>query len=462
MTPRFLPACSFRTFRFAYLILLGAYLIAADCPAFGQVARRLTPRGPSLRNDLPANLAEGVRNVIIEPIPLTAQRLSEAQAGVVRQIRDQVENFRAKIKQVFPDEIDALSGTSKWRPEDRAALLKAIKAIDPAAVYEAWLEAQPSDTTGAERVARQTAVKRTFLALEQSAQDGNATREDVDELRDALDKLAPSDPRAADLTQSLAPLSDWVEIQNILAAAAPDFGAIGKLPVGKVTVIRNPNLTLGTAIVLSADTVMVGNRGRGGVAIAKGNAAEALDLPVIADEPVRNSEGSPMQNGVLLINPARSGANVAYRLNGETYQMKPGMSQRLPPGNWFVEFDRGGSNGVSQYRLIPGTYAFTPIETGWELYKRRYDVTIDNTRNPYDFHFVFNGKPLVVRSGRTKDLAGSYPIFVRYDRGTGGELVQKALNFSGTVEVGINAADNLWDIFPEAGNKKRTLEVEIF
>ena len=41
-------------------------------------------------------------------------------------------------------------------------------------------------------------------------------------------------------------------------------------------------------------------------------------------------------------------------------------------------------------------------------------------------------------------------------------MVQKDLNFSGTVEVGINAADNLWDIFPESGNKKRTLDVEIF
>lgn len=226
--------------------------------------------------------------------------------------------------------------------------------------------------------------------------------------------------------------------------------------------IRNPNQTLGTAIVLSADTVMVGNRGRGGVAFAKGDATEAVDLPVIADDPVRDSEGSPMKNGVLLINPAHAGAIIAYRLNGETYMMQPGMSQRLPPAKWFVEFDRGGSNGVSQYRLIPGTYAFTPSETGWELYKRRYDITIDNTRNPYDFHFAFNGKPLVVRSSRTKDLASLYPIFIRYDRGTGGEMVQTALNFSGTVEVGINAADNLWDIFPEAGNKKRTLEAEIF
>jgi hypothetical protein len=121
MPPHFVPARLSLAFPFLPLIVLGAFSVAADSPAFGQLARRLTPRGPSLRNDLPASLADGVRNVIIEPIPLTAQRLSEAQAGVERQIRDQVEEFRAKIKQVFPDEIDALSGTSKWRPEDRAA-----------------------------------------------------------------------------------------------------------------------------------------------------------------------------------------------------------------------------------------------------------------------------------------------------------------------------------------------------
>ncbi|HUY90636.1 MAG TPA: hypothetical protein VMV10_18000 [Pirellulales bacterium] len=444
------------------LALTGIASIGISSAAYGQLARRLPPRGPSLRNELPAKMADGVRNEVIEPIPLTAQRLAEAQEGVAQQIRDQVEAFRSDVKQVFPDEIDALSGTSKWRPEDRAALLKAIKSIDAAAVYEAWLEAQPADTTGAERIARQTAVKRSFLALEQSAEDGKVTNDDADALREALDKLAPTEPRAADLTQALAPLSTWVQIQGILDAASPDSAAIGKLPTGKVTIIRNPNLSLGTAIVLAPDTVMVGNRGRGGVAITKGNAAEALDLPVIADEPVRDAEGSPVDGGVLLINPSNSGVTVSYQLNGEVYRMESGMSQRLQPAIWTIEFDRGGAMGVSQYRLVPGTYAFTPTETGWELYKRRYDVTIDNTRNPHDFHFVVNGKPLEVRGGHAKDLASLYPIFIRYDRGTGGELVQKALNFSGTVEVGINAADNLWDIFPEEGNKKRTLEVEIF
>jgi len=451
------------TTRLSRLLLLGGFVLFATAPnAWSQLARRPVPRGPSLRNELPAKMTEGAKNEVIEPIPLTARRLATAQEGVVRQIRDQVEEFKANVKQVFPDEIDALSGTAKWKPEDRNALLKAIKSIDSAAVYEAWLQAKPDDLTGAERIARQTAVKRAFLSLEQRAEDGQVSSDEVDELDEALDKLAPSDPRAADLIQALAPLATWVEIQKMLAMAAPDSSALGKLPTGKVTIIRNPNLSIGTAIVLADETVMVGSRGRGGVSISKGNAAEALDLPVISDDPVRNSEGSPILSGVMLINPKRSGANVSYRLNGEVYQMKPGMSQKLPAANWVIEFDRGGAVGGSQYRLADGTYTFTPTETGWELYKQRYDITIDNTRNPRDFHFIVDKEPLVVRGGHTRNLASRYPIFIRYDRGTGGEMVQKDLNFSGTVEVGINAADNLWDIFPESGNKKRTLDVEIF
>ena len=216
------------------------------------------------------------------------------------------------------------------------------------------------------------------------------------------------------------------------------------------------------AVVLANDIVMVGSRGRGPVDISKGNAAGALGLPVIADDPLPNAESPPMTSGVLLMNPKRSGANVRYVLNGEAYMMKPGMSQKLQSGSWVINFDRGGSAGASEYRLDEGTYQFTPTETGWQLYKHRFDITIDNTRNPRDFHFVFNKEPLVVRDGRTKTLTSVFPIVLRYDRGNGGEFATKMLNFSGAVEVGINATDNYWDLFPEEGNKKRTLDVEIF
>ncbi len=448
------------------LCLVGAasacVLFSASSTAFSQIARRPSPRGPDIRNSLPAKMTQGTQNEVIHPIPLTTHRLETSLDGVRRQIRDQIAEFKAKVKQVFPDEIDALSGTGKWRPEDRNALIKAIKSIDPAAVYEAWLQANPADTAGAEQVARQTAVKRAFLALEQSAEDGKATKEEVDDLDEALDKLAPSNPQAAELTKSLAAVSTWVEIQRMLESAKPDSSAIAELPTGKVTLIHNPNLSVGTAIVLANDIVMVSSRGQSGVAITKGNAAEALGLPVISDDSLQSAEGAAMTSGVLLMNPTRAGANVRYRLNGETYIMKPGMSQKLPRGSWVIEFDRGGSVGMSQYRLADGTYHFTPTETGWELYKHRYDVTIDNSRNPRDFHFIFNNEPLVVRDGRTRTLTSLYPFIVKYDRGDGREMASKMLNFSGAVEVGINAADNSWDLFPEAGNKKRTLDVDIF
>ena len=136
-------------------------LLGASSTAWSQSNRRFAPRGPDVRNELPAKITEGAQNEVIQPIPLTSQRLQTSLDGVHREIRDQVAEFKSNVKQVFPDEIDALSGTGKWRPEDRNALLKAIKSVDPAAVYEAWLQANPADTAGAEQVARQTAVKRT-------------------------------------------------------------------------------------------------------------------------------------------------------------------------------------------------------------------------------------------------------------------------------------------------------------
>ena len=144
------------------LCLVGAasacVLFSASSTAFSQIARRPSPRGPDIRNSLPAKMTQGTQNEVIHPIPLTTHRLETSLDGVRRQIRDQIAEFKAKVKQVFPDEIDALSGTGKWRPEDRNALIKAIKSIDPAAVYEAWLQANPADTAGAEQVARQSAV----------------------------------------------------------------------------------------------------------------------------------------------------------------------------------------------------------------------------------------------------------------------------------------------------------------
>ncbi|MGH7135124.1 MAG: hypothetical protein ACREHD_05245, partial [Pirellulales bacterium] len=294
-------------------------------------------------------------------------------------------------------------------------------------------------------------------------EEGEAASAEMEDVRAALDELAAFDEGAAEIALALDELDTWVRIQEMLDDAEPDTGAAKALPKGRVKVIKNPNLSPGTAVVLNNSTVMVGNRGRGGVEVTRGNAAEALGLPVIDDDPLPDAEGAPQRSGALIMNPRKHGETIRYVLNGEEYIMRPGTSQRLRTGfKWRIEFDRGATAGLADYTLSDGTYVWTPTERGWQLYKQRYDVAIDNSRNPRDFHFVVNDEPMMVRAGHARKISNPYPIVVEYDRGNGVEMATKAINFSGNVEVGVNAQENLLDLFVEEGNAKRALEPGLF
>jgi hypothetical protein len=428
------------------------------------VARRPIDRQGRLeRNQMPVRNTDAMINEVITPIPLTAARLEAAKDGVDRQIRDLAEDLRPKMRQLFPDKIDALSGTSGWSQDNRTALIKALRSGDPEQIYQAWIQAEPNNSTGAERIAREAALARDFKRLEQSAEEGTATSIQLEEVRDSLDKLAVSDDKAGELTGALDELDTWIRIQETLDQAEPDTGAAKILPKGRVKLIKNPNLPVGMAVVLSNSTVMVGNRGRGGVQITRGNAAEALGLPLVNDDPLPDAEGALQRSGTLIMNPRKHGETIRYVLNGEEYIMRPGTSQRLPARRpWRIEYDRGENAGIAQYTLDDGTYVWTPTEHGWQLYKQRYDLTIDNTRNPKDFHFVVNDEPMFVRGGHTRTIHNPYPIVIEYDRGNGTRMVSKAVNFSGNVEVGVNAEDNLLDLFSEQANAKRAQEPVLF
>jgi hypothetical protein len=415
------------------------------------------------RNQMPVRNTDAFINQVITPIPLTANRLESAKEGVDRQIRELVEDLRPVMRQFFPDKIDALSGTSGWDPAARTALVKALRSGDPELIYEVWLQAEPNNASGAERISREAELQRDFKRLEQNAEEGTTTIAQLEDVRDAVDKLAFSDEKAGELTGPLDEVATWIQIQQILDQAQPDSGAANTLPKGRVKLIKNPNLPVGTAVVINNTTVMVGNRGRGAVQITRGNAAEALGLPVVNDDPLPDAEGAPQRSGTLIMNPRKHGETIRYVLNGEEYIMRPGTSQRLQKGRpWRIEYDRGADSGVATYTLSDGTYVWTPTEHGWQLYKQRYDLTIDNTRNPKDFRFVVNDEPNFVRGGHTRTIHNVYPIVIEYDRGNGTQMVSKAVNFSGNVEVGVNAEDNLLDLFAEQGNAKRAVEPELF
>ncbi len=71
---------------------------------------------------------------------------------------------------------------------------------------------------------------------------------------------------------------------------------------------------------------------------------------------------------VLITNPADSGGDVNYVLNGNNYSIQPGQTQSLDNDRvWTIEFASGGPRGGVRYSLSPGQFKFVVKESGWEL-----------------------------------------------------------------------------------------------
>ena len=82
---------------------------------------------------------------------------------------------------------------------------------------------------------------------------------------------------------------------------------------------------------------------------------------------------SPTFDGgsIVLTNPATNTETIEYGLNGQTFSMKPGQTQRFTHDrDWIVEFDRGVSNNVARYGLKSTSYKFKRTSNGWELFEQ--------------------------------------------------------------------------------------------
>jgi hypothetical protein len=133
----------------------------------------------------------------------------------------------------------------------------------------------------------------------------------------------------------------------------------------------------------------------------------------------------------------------------------------IPAGSpWIIEFDRGGGFGLAAYTLTPGTYHFTPSDLGWQLYRQRFEVVLDNSQSNQEFNFIFRGESVMVPAGGARTLTSDYPIVVRFDRGNGSQFIARSTPLTiGTVQIGINASDNLWDVFPTTRDNRREATV---
>jgi len=420
-------------------------------------------------NAIEPNKPVAMTNKIIKPLPLSADSQSSGLANIDRHVCGQVGDLSEKLKTILPDEIAILTKTTGWKTEDQQALVGAWRAGDPTAVYEAWVKGNPQDTAGAEVAARQADVKRLMTRLTQDAEKNKtAMKQNVADFDAALTKIAGSTPAVSDLAVPVKTLKTWVEARKLIDTATPAKGSVARLPTGgDVTLIFDPTMPVGTAIVLNEETMLIGREGSSSLVITTGNAAEALGLPIVTGTPLFEAEGKEAIDGVLIVNPASSKGTINYNLNGNHYVSEPGMRQKLavlPNGRaWMIEFDRGENFGPASYRLSPGTYHFTPTDLGWQLYRDHFEIVLDNSQSSQEFNFIFQGEDLTVPAGGARTLKSNYPVVVRFDRGNDSEFVAKWTPLLvGTVQIGVNANDNLWDLFPTSDNRRETPKLKPF
>jgi len=227
--------------------------------------------------------------------------------------------------------------------------------------------------------------------------------------------MAPGMGRRANrMFNRLAVLS---RLMALLNTAVPGGGPV---PLGnQVPMALVPGLPRGTIIVLGNGAVIIGvGNLRQVVAVGRGNVAQACGMTVAVGAPLPETDAKFVSSGAVLINAEDVAVN--YNVNNNAYSMEPEFRQPLPGGRtWTVAFDKGGSFGQARYGISKGTYKFTLTDEGWNLFKHTFDVTIDNSENPFDFLFVLDNKNRTLPAGQTLQHSSDYPPVVRFDDAQG-------------------------------------------
>lgn len=283
---------------------------------------------------------------------------------------------------------------------------------------------------------------------------------DIDKFKNAITASGAGLPPGIDA--KLTSIQDRAVINAMLRdALKPPVISTVVVPAGGVVLVPvEPWPTDETLIVPGGDAVLIGTGGAAGAATLV-PPEDVLGAGVGVGNPVPESQmdvANRVQSGVYLMNPANNGAAVGYLINGATYSMSPGYTQRLDAGvPWEIRFDRGLGQGEAHYGLQSGTYAFELTDRGWELrHRTSINVTIVNTMSNDTFQYAVDNAREQVGPNETRTTTSIYPIVVRFSRGTA-ELASVKV-FSDTdqkLRVAINPADGLLDLFP-AGTQLAT------
>jgi hypothetical protein len=299
----------------------------------------------------------------------------------------------------------------------------------------------------------------------------------IKEAQDAADKGIPLSPdweqRLTDAVNNspnkgtIAPtfaqtVSDFVNVQNanVLLTADWDPG-VTCFPTGDCECIMMPCLPADDFCMIRPNCCMVGTGGEGCIGVVSCDAAELVNMPYGAGEPQSETSMDYTQavtNGVLIINPAENDTEISFVLDNESYSLKPGFSRNFTDeDSWEVRFNRGESSKDARYTIEPGTYVFTPGDSGWDLFRRTINVTIEN-RGDQVFNYVAGDEPIELKSGEALEHSSIYPFFIRFDRGDGQDAVKRFVDKKSELSVAVDPKIGVLDLFP--ANQLASAELE--
>jgi len=256
---------------------------------------------------------------------------------------------------------------------------------------------------------------------------------------------------------TLRTITDEICVLTGLQDTLKDGAAAGPVNVGsllsssEITIVESSTMAPGMLLVLTPEVVMTGMApGSGRRLSARLGTVSELGLPTVETSlpPAAVASASSTYRGLWLRNPSANGRTVGYVLDSHSYTMEPGYDHK--PGdkpNALLVFDSGGPAGQVHNTLAPGTYEFVLGKSGWEIFKKDYVITLDNSSNSSDFHYMLaDGTRGTVPAGKSRTIPSSYPsTVVAFDRGNGQENVKKALG-EGTFTVGLDPQSRL-DLF---------------
>ncbi len=88
------------------------------------------------------------------------------------------------------------------------------------------------------------------------------------------------------------------------------------------------------------------------------------EIIVESPRPAEPTDGGP----IVIQSPAENGETVNYTINGHSFTMKPGQSQKFANDRrWIIEFDQGAGRGQTKYTLNSGTFKFKQTSAGWDF-----------------------------------------------------------------------------------------------